>query len=142
MAGKVWAHDLSKGEEEECDTCDALGAFKKKVSSAAKETVSIPTENDLNYWGMDRPPNVAELGRSSWTLLHTMAAYYPQEPTTEKKTQTRTFLDVLSKLYPCSYCAKDFESWMKENPPQLDNQKNFSHWMCRVILFFCQAASS
>ena len=42
----------------------------------------------------------AELGRSSWRLLHTMMARFPDEPTTEQQEALRSFVYLFGRLYP------------------------------------------
>jgi len=137
MTGSSWKNDLKGNEEEEeCNTCDALGALKQKVNTVTKvienKQKSKNEEDDKNFWEMKTPPDVIELGQSTWTLLHTMAAYYPQNPASEKKEQVNSFLEAFSKVYPCSFCAKDFQNILKESPPQLDSQRDFSQWLCRA----------
>lgn len=53
------------------------------------------------------PLDKDELGRSTWNLLHTMAAVYPNKPTESQKQDVKTFFGVLSRNYPCEFCAKD-----------------------------------
>lgn len=55
----------------------------------------------------DCPLDKNELGQATWGLLHTMAATYPEKPNVEQKEDTRQFFSVLSRLYPCEYCAND-----------------------------------
>lgn len=57
----------------------------------------------------DCPLDKNELGRSSWGLLHTMAAHYPDSPTDQNKSDVKVFFDTLSRLYPCDWCSKDFQ---------------------------------
>lgn len=53
------------------------------------------------------------IGRSTWNLLHTMAAYYPDTPTQEVKDDCRIFFEKFAKLYPCKSCADHFrEQWV------------------------------
>ena len=54
------------------------------------------------------PMSISELGRSTWSLLHTMAAYYPDKPSERQKLEMSEFIKLFSKFYPCEYCAKDF----------------------------------
>ena len=61
----------------------------------------------------DCPPDVAQLGRSSWTLLHSITATYPTTPPPQLQSETTTFLRTFGKLYPCWVCAEDFQAWMK-----------------------------
>lgn len=48
-----------------------------------------------------------ELGKSTWNLLHTMAAVYPENPTEAQKKDIKKFFNVLSRTYPCDICAED-----------------------------------
>ena len=52
------------------------------------------------------PPDAAELGRAGWTLLHTMAAFYPIRPTTTQQSAMSSFIGAVSLFYPCEHCAQ------------------------------------
>lgn len=43
----------------------------------------------------------AELGRSSWRLLHTIANKFPYEPTRDEKQALLDFIYLFARLYPC-----------------------------------------
>jgi FAD-linked sulfhydryl oxidase len=64
------------------------------------------------------PVDRSQLGRSSWDLLHTMAANYPDDPSPETQRLLLNFFEALAHLYPCTYCAKDFQELMKISPPR------------------------
>ena len=51
------------------------------------------------------PLDVDELGRSTWDFLHTMAAYYPEQPTEREQSDMNQFIRLLSNFYPCFHCA-------------------------------------
>lgn len=97
----------------------------KKKDEIEPATPSIPN---------DCPPDVAVLGRSAWTLLHTMAAQYPEKPSDDQKKDMTTFIDTFSRVYPCWYCAEDFQKWIKksDNAPKLDSREDLSRWMCKA----------
>ncbi|RDD42064.1 FAD-linked sulfhydryl oxidase ALR [Trichoplax sp. H2] len=76
------------------------------------------------------PLFLGELGRSTWGFLHTMAAYYPDNPSPSQKEDIQKFMHLFSKFFPCDDCATHLRSWMKDNPPQAENQDRFSKWMC------------
>lgn len=57
----------------------------------------------------DCPLDKDGLGRSTWGLLHTIAAHYPEQPTDQQKNDVKKFFGSLSRLYPCEYCARDFQ---------------------------------
>lgn len=56
----------------------------------------------------DCPWDKDALGKSTWGLLHTVAAQYPDEPSPQQQTDVKGFFNILSRLYPCEHCAKDF----------------------------------
>jgi FAD-linked sulfhydryl oxidase len=80
----------------------------------------------------DCPPDVAQLGRSSWTLLHSITATYPSSPSPELQAETSAFLRTFGKLYPCWVCAEDFQDWMRINTPRVSNRDEFGKWMCEA----------
>jgi len=78
------------------------------------------------------PPDATELGRSTWTLLHTMSAYYPDRPSPSQQSDMSNFLSLFSRLYPCSYCASHLREEMKKEPPVVGSRSALAQWMCRV----------
>lgn len=80
------------------------------------------------------PPDVEELGRSTWTLLHTVSASYPSRASPAQQSEMRQFLGLFGKLYPCWVCAEDFQEWMvrKGNEPRLEGRDRFGRWMCEA----------
>ncbi|ALC49011.1 Alr [Drosophila busckii] len=98
-----------------------MGATEKLTVNAAG--VAAPRE--------DCPLDKVRLGISTWGLLHTMAAFYSDNPTDNEKRDMRTFFEVLSRLYPCEYCAKDFRTDMEVNPVNVNSQKDLALWLCK-----------
>jgi hypothetical protein len=47
---------------------------------------------------------------------HYKAAWYPDKPTVEQERKMVNFMDALATFYPCSYCAEDFQQYMKQSP--------------------------
>lgn len=74
-------------------------------------------------------------GRKTWNLLHSMSAYYPEQPTAEDKANVKTFLESFMEV------GIDQEKWGKkflnrmskegENPLNLSSREDFSVWMCK-----------
>ncbi|EXB76676.1 FAD-linked sulfhydryl oxidase ERV1 [Morus notabilis] len=55
------------------------------------------------------PVSKEELGRASWTFLHTLAARYPDKPTRQQKKDVKELMSILSRMYPCKECAEHFK---------------------------------
>ena len=102
----------------------------KEPSSTITAATSLPP---------DCPPDVETLGRSTWTLLHTIVATYPTTAPMEKQTEMKTFINIFSRIYPCWVCAEDFQRWIElpENRllpgrqgGHLSGRASFGQWMC------------
>ena len=68
--------------------------------------------------GEQCPLDREQLGRSTWDLLHTMAAYYPERPSADELLAASGFIKGLAALYPCSHCAEDFRESVRRDPPR------------------------
>lgn len=115
---------------------------------AGSSSSAADVNNNSTPRRKDCPVDKDELGRSTWNLLHTMAAYYPDKPTKEEKSDMKDTLTSLSKVcmvlnediilhcsfqtYPCPHCAEDFRKDLKQNPPKLENRETLSQWMCEM----------
>ncbi|WVR06399.1 hypothetical protein IAU60_003430 [Kwoniella sp. DSM 27419] len=78
----------------------------------------------------DCPPDNAQLGRSTWTFLHTTAAYYPLSAPPKAQENMTNLLSSLSLLYPCNWCATDFRRDMGRNPPDVSGREGLMKWLC------------
>ena len=103
------------------DTLSALNAAMKH--SKQQNTKNSPNEINSNLKlgqsspeSMGCPPLSEELGRGSWKLLHSMAAWYPDYPTEEDQKAMQFFIAGLAKFYPCTYCATDFQTNIQDKP--------------------------
>lgn len=72
------------------------------------------------------------LGRSTWTLLHTMGSRYPAFPTFQQKKDTLAFIHLLSSLFPCGECTKHFQKLLQDHPPRVGSNEEFKTWLCEV----------
>ncbi|OAG29452.1 mitochondrial FAD-linked sulfhydryl oxidase [Nematocida displodere] len=74
----------------------------------------------------------AELGRSTWTLLHTIASKYPAYPTREEQTNAIKLIDLMTKMFPCDECRGHFTELVKNFSPKVSSQEEFSEWLCEA----------
>ncbi|KAH6794944.1 Erv1/Alr family protein [Perilla frutescens var. hirtella] len=86
----------------------------------------------LNKGKSSGPTTKEELGRATWTFLHTLAAQYPEKPTRQQKKDVKELMAILSRMYPCKECADHFKEVIRANPVQAGSQDEFSHWLCHV----------
>ncbi|ERT02774.1 hypothetical protein HMPREF1624_01076 [Sporothrix schenckii ATCC 58251] len=79
---------------------------------------------------VDCPADVETLGRSTWTLLHTIAAQYPTQPSPSQQADVKGFIGTLSRLYPCWVCAEDFQLFLSKSPVRTASRDDFGRWLC------------
>ncbi|CCH62064.1 hypothetical protein TBLA_0G01160 [Henningerozyma blattae CBS 6284] len=125
-----------------CRTCNTLEDFQsatgrlfnniKSATSLAIAGVALEKIPGSKTYYKEDPPDIRKLGASSWTFLHTMSAKYPQQPTPREKDDMKSFLNIFSRVYPCDWCAKDFEKYIRENAPKVESREELSRWMCEA----------
>ncbi len=107
---------------------DGISSSRSKPSgSAAPSLSSTPTANV----DAECPANRAELGRASWVLLHSVAAYFPDSPSQDEIGHCKSFFESLSHLYPCSHCAAHFRDYLSRNPLDCSTRQAVSLWLCK-----------
>ncbi|KAJ3020402.1 UNVERIFIED_CONTAM: hypothetical protein HDU68_010185 [Siphonaria sp. JEL0065] len=112
-----------------CGVCDGFKHFssdQKKKEKNKKPVQAIESSNAK----LPCPPDSRQLGRHTWTFLHTMAAYYPDNPSKEEQQNASTFMTSFAKLYPCSYCANHLQQELTKTPPRVSSSKEFSQCPC------------
>lgn len=88
-------------DSESKDTSNIKG--ETIAASANENKVSTPTD-DADWRRKNCPPDVEALGSSTWTLLHTMAAYYPERPAPSQMDSMKMFFEGFAQHYPCWFC--------------------------------------
>ena len=102
-------------------------AMKVHTKSAASSMVKSRKDDDY----LECPVDKDELGKQSWTLLHTMAAYFPEKPKAEQSLYAEVFLKSLAALYPCKVCAEHMRACISENPPDASSREALCLWLCQ-----------
>lgn len=75
-------------------------------------------------------PTPAQIGRSTWTFLHTMAAYLPESLNDTQKRHIINVMNGLSALYPCNICGDHMKEYLQTNPVDVSSGPSFSRWLC------------
>ncbi|KAH8887102.1 hypothetical protein GQ53DRAFT_750292 [Thozetella sp. PMI_491] len=109
-----------------CRTCSSLAAFSSQTKTLKGATMA-PTAAPR-----DCPADVETLGRGTWTLLHSIAATYPTQPTAGEQADLRGFFRLFSKLYPCWVCAEDFQQYMRKETIRTGSREEFGNWLCEA----------
>jgi len=110
-----------------------FAAIMGNTTSASKvkqDTMGYASSAPNTLDRKDCPADTALLGRSTWTFLHTTAAYYPVKAPPQAQQNMMSLLSSLSLLYPCVPCAEDFQEKVKENPPDVSGREALSRWLC------------
>ncbi|RHZ57966.1 hypothetical protein CDV55_105076 [Aspergillus turcosus] len=124
-----------------CRLCTSAASWRALTKQAKAQTAPAATPTPTpaptpSPMQTECPPDVEELGRSTWTFLHSLTAAYPVRASPEQQTEMRSFLKLFSRLYPCWVCAEDFRTWMAEpsgrNAPRLAGRADFGTWMCEA----------
>ncbi|XP_060564979.1 FAD-linked sulfhydryl oxidase ALR-like [Ruditapes philippinarum] len=108
------------------------GKPRKKKDNTANSSKSTLSGNASETKHKDCPVDKDELGRNTWSFLHTMAANYPQKPSEQQQQDMTDFMHLFSKFYPCDYCAKDFRNDLKQHKPETKSQDSLSQWLCKM----------
>jgi mitochondrial FAD-linked sulfhydryl oxidase len=127
---------------ENCRVCVDVKEWRKRAQKSAfanltetpkaDQAVTAVAESSLSHDHRQCPPHLEELGRSTWTFLHTLSVYYPDNPTSVQKADMSIFLSLFSKFYPCTNCSEHLRGEMEKNPPVVESRSALARWMCRT----------
>lgn len=74
-----------------------------------------------------------ELGRQSWTLLHTISATFPERISAELAEQFNAYMTLFAKFYPCKLCANHFSALLqREGPFKGSRRSQLMEYVCRL----------
>ena len=94
-----------------CRACNSKLAFSaamrsSKGSATAQEKDQVPRRlGGALGEPSSCPPDGDIIGQSTWTFLHSAAAYYPPQPSSTQQSSMLSLIQSLPNLYPCHSCA-------------------------------------
>ncbi|PQQ17887.1 FAD-linked sulfhydryl oxidase ERV1 isoform X1 [Prunus yedoensis var. nudiflora] len=109
----------------------------KEMGNSGRLRYCVCSNIGSAYWlrrgNSASPLTKEELGRATWTFLHTLAAqnWIMQS----EQLILRAFImqmSILSRMYPCKECADHFQEILRSNPVQAGSHAEFSQWLCHV----------
>jgi mitochondrial FAD-linked sulfhydryl oxidase len=117
---------------DDCDrpACDDIKAALPTSMAEIEAMKKWMAEKGRSETKVECPPKSAELGRGSWKLLHSMAAWYPDRPTAPQKERMTNFFRALADFYPCTWCAEDFQSNLEKTPVRAESRTDLCLWLC------------
>lgn len=133
---KQWMKVGPTSQKTKTDSSQQIPVFPSESperKEVPKADQAPPEETDqalLDHKAAVCPPDRGELGAASWSLLHSLAAYYPEKPSAQQQQDASQFMTIFSRLYPCSECAEDLRADLAVSPPKVKSATEFSRWMC------------
>lgn len=110
----------------EASTATAQAAAAAAASAGVAVVASLVQQAEC-------PPDKLEIGRATWTYLHSMAAYFPEKPSAEQRQAAVTTLQSMSLLYPCGYCASHLRDYLHSNPVNANTRNDLAQWLCNMV---------
>eukprot|EP01013_Petalomonas_cantuscygni_P005164 TRINITY_DN15679_c0_g1_i1.p1 TRINITY_DN15679_c0_g1~~TRINITY_DN15679_c0_g1_i1.p1 ORF type:complete len:278 (+),score=26.36 TRINITY_DN15679_c0_g1_i1:79-912(+) len=108
----------------------ATGAVTASLGTAAILSSAASDNSQLKPITVQATPaSPIELGRAGWTLLHSVAASYPDRPSAAWQAAARDFVYSFSVLFPCRPCAFHMREYIREHPPDVRSRKALSDWI-------------
>ena len=129
---RAWTKEAKKAAATKSAHANKAGDSSSAALAGAGAVVAAASLAEDDPRRANCPPDVEQLGRATWTFLHTTAAYYPENPSQTQRSSMLALLRSLPTLYPCTWCADHLKDNMAQHPPDrvVDGRGPLSRWLC------------
>jgi len=96
------------------------------------EKYSEPPQPAEGRGSVSRGGDNAKMGQletATWTMLHTIAAQFPEVPTAKQQKDVNNLIESLARVFPCASCAEHFQEILRNEPPVLGSGPELQRWM-------------
>ncbi|EDQ90220.1 uncharacterized protein MONBRDRAFT_3541, partial [Monosiga brevicollis MX1] len=76
------------------------------------------------------PEDYLSLGNKSWAFLHTMAAYFPRDPSAADRKDMAEMMRLVGRFYPCRDCGEHLGHYIEAHPVDASSGPAFARWLC------------
>ena len=73
-----------------------------------------------------------EIGRNTWTILHSIAASFPNNPTEEDKKQITNLMYSLAHLFPCKICGGHLLKMLNKEGVKANSREELVNYICKI----------
>ena len=104
-------------------------SHNKNITNSKNKTNNEKYDYSSPYY---YPHNITcdSLGVSTWALLHSVAAIYPNHPNKTEMQSFKDFFDGLMYFYPSK--SEFMKEILKEHPLEYSNREELIYYMCEI----------
>ena len=119
----------------------SLFVFSTKSSSPSSSAFALASsssspdaEDENRLEGVPPPFTRAEIGRMTWSLLHTITAQQDDSLSASTRDDLAQFLTLMGQFFPCAECRRHFSKTLQRSPPSKlgPHAADFQQWICRA----------
>ena len=104
--------------------------YLKGYKFKSKDITNDNKKNISNIYYIPHNITCNSLGVSTWALLHSVAAIYPNNPNKTEQENLKNFFDGLMYFYPSQ--SKMMKEILREHPLEYSNREELIYYMCEI----------